>query len=78
MQNGLQKAIDHFSVNGRGGQVRLAKALGVEPMAISQWKRRGTMPPERCVEIEVATGGAVTRLELRPDIFGELKIKKAI
>jgi DNA-binding transcriptional regulator YdaS (Cro superfamily) len=29
--------------------------------------------PELCVEIEKYTNGAVTRVELRPDIFGVLK-----
>jgi DNA-binding transcriptional regulator YdaS (Cro superfamily) len=60
----LQRAIDHF-----GSQAKLAERLSVKPMAVSQWKKRG-VPPERCGAIEDATGGAVTRAELRPDIFG--------
>lgn len=52
-----------------GSQAALAKALGVTPMAVTQWKKRG-VPPERCRDIEQATGGQVTREELRPDIFG--------
>jgi DNA-binding transcriptional regulator YdaS (Cro superfamily) len=51
-------------------QARLAQLLGVEPMTIRQWKRRG-VPPERCIEVERAVGGKVTRYELRPDVFGE-------
>lgn len=66
---GLEKAIDHFGGAGKGGQARLAEALGVEPMAISHWKKRG-IPSDRCGDIERATDGAVTRAELKPEIFG--------
>lgn len=68
---GLDKAIDHFSLEGRAGQSRLAAALGVEPMTISHWKRRG-IPADRCLEIERATGGEVTRADLRPELFGDV------
>lgn len=52
-----------------GSQKELAIYLGVVPMAITQWKQRG-VPPERCIDIETATDGKVTRYDLRPDIFG--------
>lgn len=68
--NALDRAIAHF-----GTATDLAKALGLSSMAITQWKRRG-VPAERCPEIEAATGGAVTRLDLRPDIFGPLPEKR--
>jgi DNA-binding transcriptional regulator YdaS (Cro superfamily) len=29
------------------------------------------VPADRCLPIERATGGAVTRYDLRPDIFGD-------
>ena len=61
--DGLQKAIDHF-----GSQAALARALGVVPMAVSNWKDR-RVPAEQCKAIEDATAGAVKRHELRPDIF---------
>lgn len=51
-----------------GSQAALAKALGVEPMAVSHWRTRG-VPVGRCKAIEEATGGQVTRSELRPDVF---------
>lgn len=38
-------------------------------MAVSHWRRRG-VPLARAIAIERATAGAVTRAELRPDIFG--------
>lgn len=52
-----------------GGVVALSQLLGVTAPAVSQWKRAG-VPAERCLAIEQATGGAVTRYEMRPDIFG--------
>lgn len=36
---------------------------------VTNWKARG-VPAERCLAIETATGGAVTRYQLRPDVFG--------
>lgn len=49
-----------------GGPAALGRILGITSQAISQWTR---CPLERVVEVERATGGAVTRHELRPDIF---------
>ena len=51
------------------GRRQLAKQLGVTNMAISQWLTRGRVPPDRAIQIEAATHGALTREELRPDIF---------
>ena len=69
--NGLSKAIEHFGGEGKGGQARLAEAIGVQPMTISHWKRRG-IPTDRCKDIERATGGIVTRADLKPEEFGEV------
>lgn len=69
--SGLDLAIDHFGGEGRGGQARLAEAIGVEPMTVSHWKKRG-VPTDRCADIERATGGAVTRASLKPEIFGDV------
>lgn len=49
-----------------GGASELAKLLGVSAQAISNWKERG-VPIDRCVAIERATGGLVTRKDLRDD-----------
>jgi DNA-binding transcriptional regulator YdaS (Cro superfamily) len=49
-----------------GGAAKLAAVLGVSAQAISNWKERG-VPLERCMSIETATGGKVTRRDLRPD-----------
>lgn len=67
--NPLDKAIEHA-----GGVTALAEKLGVRQSVVSNWRTRGTsprVPAERCIAIEQATDGAVTRQELRPDVFGE-------
>lgn len=55
-----------------GGQAALARRLGITPAAVNQWVVGSRpVPAERCRAIEAATGGAVTRYDLRPDVFGE-------
>lgn len=53
-----------------GSQDALAAVLGIRSASISGWRERKRVPAERCVAIEQATGGQVTRYELRPDVFG--------
>lgn len=65
MSTPIEKAIE-----AAGGVNALSQSIGVTPPAVSQWKARGIAPPERCIAIEQATGGSVTRYELRPDVFG--------
>jgi DNA-binding transcriptional regulator YdaS (Cro superfamily) len=50
-----------------GSQLALAVRLGVTPQAVVKWKRR--VPSERVLDIEAATGGQVTRHDLRPDLY---------
>lgn len=52
-----------------GGPTALAKRMGIRQSVVSMWLARESTPPERCNAIEAATGGAVRREELRPDIF---------
>lgn len=54
------------AIEAAGGVSALATALGIAPPAVSQWKR---CPPLRVIEVEALTGGAVTRSELRPDLY---------
>lgn len=61
-----------------GGQSSLARAIGVKQQHVWNWLNRdGKTPPERAIPIEVAVGGAVTRYELRPDVFGEPPAREA-
>ena len=40
---------------------------------VSLWETGGvTLPAERCAQIEIVTKGAIRRLDLRPEIFGDL------
>jgi DNA-binding transcriptional regulator YdaS (Cro superfamily) len=53
---------------GRGMRSELARALSLLPIQISNWATgRRPVPIEHCPAIERATGGAVTRRDLRPD-----------
>ena len=63
----LSRAIEKL-----GGQSALARACGVKQGHVWHWlnKSRNT-PADYVLTIEAATGGAVTRHELRPDIFGK-------
>lgn len=71
----LKKYIDSLEW---GGAKELADQLGVSKSFLSQMASGvSAISPKRCVEIEIATNGAVTRRDLRPDdwykIWPELK-----
>ncbi|WP_322105869.1 transcriptional regulator [Paraburkholderia sp. J41] len=52
----------------RGRLVRLARAIGAHASDVSAWaNRRRPVPITLCWAIELATGGEVSRRELRPD-----------
>jgi DNA-binding transcriptional regulator YdaS (Cro superfamily) len=60
------------AIEKAGGLTELARRLGVAtPQVVSNWRGRGSVPPEYCIPIEEATERAVTRHELRPDVFGD-------
>jgi DNA-binding transcriptional regulator YdaS (Cro superfamily) len=62
------------AVQAAGGVSNLARAIGVTAPSVHQWITEvRPVPPGRCISIEQATSGDVTRYELRPDIFGEPK-----
>jgi DNA-binding transcriptional regulator YdaS (Cro superfamily) len=58
-----------------GGPTGLAKRMRLNQSTVSMWLFRESTPPERCADIEAATG--VRREELRPDIFGPTPKAKA-
>ncbi len=52
-------------------QAEFAERLGVSQGLVSQWLLgRTRITAERCRDIERVTNGAVTRRELRPDLYG--------
>lgn len=54
-----------------GGQKQLAEAINVSQSLAWQWLNgRRPVAAHHCRAIETATGGAVTRHQLRPDVFG--------
>lgn len=66
----------------RGGPSRLAAALNVSPSYLSQLAAGSPISPARCVELEKATSGRVTRKDLRPndyfDIWPEIDDRKKL
>jgi DNA-binding transcriptional regulator YdaS (Cro superfamily) len=59
----------------------LARKIGAHAPDLSRWAAGDRpVPVERCVAIESATGGAVSRIDLKPfdwqQIWPELKNKK--
>lgn len=61
---GLQHAIA-----AAGSARALARALGIRGQAITQWKRKGIVPPARVIEVERITG--VHRHLLNPALYPE-------
>lgn len=65
--NAIKRAVKEV----KGGQAGLARTLGVFPQAVSQWvKGERPVPAHHCIPIEEATEGAVSRHDLRADVFG--------
>jgi len=55
----------------RGRAAALAAALKVRPVMVHMWAHgKKPVPVARCAQIEEATSGAVTRVDLRPDDYG--------
>lgn len=60
------KLIDYVSKHG--SKTDLARAIGAQPQLVWQWATGvRQVPLERCVSIELATAGAVSRIDLRPN-----------
>lgn len=51
-----------------GSMTKLASMIGVSPPTVHEWKTaKRPIPVLRCMSIELATEGIVTRKDLRPD-----------
>ncbi len=51
-----------------GTQEKLGAAIGVSQSAVGKWVHDWPIPDNKCVQIEYATFGVVTRRELNPSI----------
>lgn len=51
-----------------GSQKMIAKVLGISQQAVSDW-RSNAIPGRHVIALEKATGGKITRYELRPDLY---------
>lgn len=58
-----------LAISTAGSQQALADHVGVVQSAVANWLKRGRVPSEHCLAIEIATGGVVGRKDLRPDDF---------
>ncbi len=58
----------YIKTAGHGAQMRLARDVGAFASDVSSWLSGRRKPPvSKCLAIELATQGAVTRRDLRPD-----------
>lgn len=57
-----------------GSELKLGKLAGYSQNAIWQAKRRGRVTAEMATAIDAATGGAIGRERLRPDLFGQTQV----
>lgn len=57
-----------------GSQSALAEKIGVRQSTLWHWLKRAKkgVPAEYAPAVESATEGAVTRYELRPDVYGDI------
>jgi DNA-binding transcriptional regulator YdaS (Cro superfamily) len=68
-----------------GGQSALARAISertegkIKQGHIWYWlsEEGAPFPAEYCAAVEAATAGAVTRAQLRPDLFGDIRAGSA-
>ena len=52
-----------------GSETKLSRATGYSQPAINKARRKGRVSAEMAIAIERALQGAVSRQELRPDLF---------
>jgi TorA maturation chaperone TorD len=61
------------AIRAVGGVTELARRIGIAQPSISNWDR---VPADRVVAVETATG--VSRMRLRPDLYGEPRVAPEI
>lgn len=61
----------YFSEEPRGAKIEMARFLGISAEWMSKLIAQKVQPsPKLAMAVERATGGLVTRKDLRPDLFG--------
>lgn len=55
-------------IEAMGGIAAVARICGVKPPSVHEWKTRGTVPADRCIDIERASDGRFTCESMRPDL----------
>jgi len=68
METGIE-----IAVRIAGSQTALGNLLGVSPQAVQKWVAQGYPSADACKQIEEALSGQVTRAQLDPYLFGDLK-----
>jgi DNA-binding transcriptional regulator YdaS (Cro superfamily) len=73
----MDKPLD-IAINTLGSQAALARALGVTPQLVHQWRTR-TRPvsAKQAIAIDRVTSGVVSKEQLRPDIFVSQPVRVA-
>lgn len=64
----MTNSLKHYLSESGVTQEALAKALGVRQASVSRWCT-GRVPAERVLAVEAATGGELSRSDLRPDLY---------
>lgn len=66
MKTALERAVEHF-----GGQKRLAERIGTSQSQVWYWLREAKkgVPGEYALAIERESEGAISRRDLRPDLY---------
>ena len=60
-------------------QQQAAEMFGVSQGLVSHWLNgRCSISAELCRAVEIATAGAVTRADLRPDLFGPVPVARPL
>lgn len=55
------------AIRAVGGQSALAREVGCTPQAVQKWCARNTIPSQRVLAVEQASG--ISREILRPDLY---------
>lgn len=68
----IKRAIDHH-----GSQAKLAEKMGCSQQQIAYLLKAKSITAEMAMKVDAATGGAIPRHQLRPDIFAAPDMARA-